>query len=244
MAKATKHSKKIEESKAAEEALSATKEDSDIDSTKSTKRGKDAKASKAQSSDEGEQHTDNSSAVEIKTDATENSGLAETQAAEYISNSSESDVEKTVSHDEKESAAVEVQSSSSSSDLSFVLPDINSPDPLGELQRLLANRRKELGLSFAELHRRTCMSQSTILNLETKSLTELDAPFYIKNRLGLYASALNIDSKEIQEFYLAVMALSNAQATIKTSSYQKSRWLLLLAVIILLAIGAVVLAIK
>ncbi len=122
----------------------------------------------------------------------------------------------------------------------FVLPDVNGPDPLGKLGAALKARREEMGISFAEITKRTCIAQSTILAMESQPLDKLDAAFYIKNRLALYASALDIDPKIIKDFFQKTVATKENDKNLP-QKHLPMFWAIVGGVVIVLAILATIL---
>ncbi len=121
----------------------------------------------------------------------------------------------------------------------FVLPDVNGQDPLGKLGAALKARREEMGISFAEITKRTCIAQSTILAMESQPLDKLDAAFYIKNRLALYASALDIDPKIIKDFFEKTVATKDGDKNLP-QKHSQTMWALIVGGVVLLAIlGAI-----
>lgn len=123
----------------------------------------------------------------------------------------------------------------------FVLPDLSGENPLAELGPALKARREELGISFAEITRRTCIAQSTIIALESQPLDTLDAAFYIKNRLALYAKVLDIDPKSVQDFFESCINSTADKTEAAQRSNSMKRWLIIGGVIIALAVTAVIL---
>lgn len=123
----------------------------------------------------------------------------------------------------------------------FVLPDLSGENPLAELGPALRARREELGISFAEITRRTCIAQSTIIALESQPLDTLDAAFYIKNRLALYAKVLDIDPKSVQDFFESCINSTADKTEAAQRSNSMKRWLIIGGVIIALAVTAVIL---
>jgi transcriptional regulator with XRE-family HTH domain len=83
----------------------------------------------------------------------------------------------------------------------FELPPLDGEDPLGTLSRRLQARRTALGMSIADVARRSHVSAHTLEMLEKGPLEKIDAPFYIKNRLRVYAEALGVDSLRVAEFF-------------------------------------------
>ncbi len=117
----------------------------------------------------------------------------------------------------------------------FHFPDLNGPEPLEKLGAALKARREELGISFAEITKNTCLAQSSILALESQPLDKLDAPFYIKNRLALYASVLNIDSQAIEDFFQNAIA-SKDNNTKPKQERSSAIWGLIIGGVVVLAL--------
>lgn len=81
------------------------------------------------------------------------------------------------------------------------LPVWPCAEPLPTLAATLRGRRLALGLSVSELARLTHLSQRTINRIEEEPLEGQDAPFYVKNRLRLYARLVRLDPDATVRFY-------------------------------------------
>jgi cytoskeletal protein RodZ len=69
------------------------------------------------------------------------------------------------------------------------------------------------------------MSPRTITALECEDLERLDAPFYVKNRLRLYASSLRIaDPNQVVSFYESALSSRHATTTMPFSKLSLHSW--------------------
>lgn len=107
----------------------------------------------------------------------------------------------------------------------FSLPAIDSESPILALAASLTARRESLGLSLADVARASHMSPRTITRLEQEPLDKLDAPFYVKNRLRLYAGALRLDPDEVVDFFVEALRAQHATTTLSQGRLDVRTWL-------------------